>query len=147
MTTHFANIIEDLKKDIKSQEDLSISLTADMHNLKEKLIYYKNMNKLLENNSKIIKLKVKNLVDSAISNQNNSKNQLCFKVETLFSNYSLMNKLNSCIMKKIESVNKPLKELNQEGLGLFNYYSSCIEDLKMFSLNKINDILQGLLNE
>lgn len=147
MTTHLVSIIEELKKDIKSQEDLSITLTSEMHSLKEKLIYYKNMNKLLDNNSKIIKLKVKNLVDSVINNQHNSKNQLSIKVETLFSNYSLMNKLNSRIIKKSESQHKPKKEFSLEGLSLYNFDSKSIDDLKMFNVSKINDILQGLLTE
>ncbi len=120
MTTKLSNIIEDFKKEIKSQEDLSTTLLSDIHSLKEKIIYYKNMNKLLENNSKIIKLKVKNIVDTIINNQQTNKNLLSIRVETLFHNYSIMNRINLFIMNKHDSILKNLKNINQAGLEVFH---------------------------
>lgn len=108
----FVSNDDQLTKELESLIDASKVLEAKNNNLgyeicnyKEKILYYKSSNQLVENNLNIIKSKIQVILDknSEEAAQSDEVNKL---LNTIYNNYSNLNKLGGTFDKRYNSKNK-----------------------------------------
>lgn len=109
----FPNNEDQLSKELESLSDAAKMLEAKNNNLgyeicnfKEKILYYKSSNQLIENNLNIIKTKIQVILDHKNSEEVSQSDEVTKLISNIYHNYSNLNKLASTFERKYIGNNK-----------------------------------------
>lgn len=131
------NEITQLRQEVNIIEAQRQELQIEYSNLKQKSFYLKSMNKLQENNNKILKSKIKSLLEDVQSGSITKEMRLKDEIEGIISNYQCMNRINSMIKYKQNRNNVGLTWLSSDFLKRLNFQK---EDLNLFAVQAGNQI-------